>query len=64
MPKKRKKKRRFSRKELIQALGLSPESRKRGDRYDAPTSHFLKRIKTEYSPRAIKAREELGLSRK
>lgn len=57
----RKRIRRFTRKELIRALGLDAEGHSRMQKYAATTSEFLKKVKQGTSPAAKSARERLGI---
>ena len=57
---KRRKKSRPGRREMIAALGLSPETRKRGDQYMATTSELWHSIKHGTRDRDIQARKRLG----
>jgi hypothetical protein len=59
--KRRKRSRRFTRKQLISALGLDKESRKPNDRYAATTSEFLHKVKYSGSRASVKARKKLGI---
>jgi len=67
MAKKRRRRRRPSRKEMIAALGLEPESRKRSlsgkltDRYAASTSEFWDKIQHGAAPAHFNARKALGI---
>jgi hypothetical protein len=50
-----------SRAEMIAALGLEPEGRTRGSKYDFPTADFWKKIRFHGSVAAGEARRKLGL---
>jgi hypothetical protein len=54
--------RRFTRAELIAALGLEPEGRSRQQKYAATTDEFRKRIAQGASRADIAARHRLGLA--
>jgi hypothetical protein len=60
MPHKRKR-HRFTRKELISALGLDAEGKTRMQKYAASTGEFLKKVKTGDSVSARRARKKLGI---
>jgi len=60
MPHKRKR-RSFTRKELISALGLDAEGKSRTQKYAATTREFLKKVKEGDSESARKARKKLGI---
>jgi hypothetical protein len=50
-----------SRSEMIAALGLDPEGRKRGQKYAATTKEFYSRVCHGSAPSVIEAREKLGI---
>lgn len=53
--------RRFTRAEMISALGLEAEGSKRGDKYDYTTSEYAGKIANSIFPSAARARKKLGL---
>jgi len=62
MPKKKRYRRSIpARADLIAALGLEAEGKTRGQKYDFSTKEFWERVKREDSPRAKRARKELGV---
>jgi hypothetical protein len=50
-----------NRKDLIAALGLEPEGRTRGSKYDYTTSDYWKKVRFHDSPAARRARQHFGL---
>ena len=54
--------RRYNRKDLIAAIGLEPEGKTRGSKYDFSTAEYVKEILTGTAPRYVKARKKLKLT--
>lgn len=52
---------RFTRAQMIDALGLEAEGSKRSDKYNFATANYAQKIAREHSIAAVRARKKLGL---